>query len=128
VTYLLIGVGGALGANVRYLVSTWAAGRFGTAFPYGTLIVNLAGSFLLGFFMGVVTVWLDADAETRIVVAVGVLGAETTFSTFAYETVALLRQGAYGAAVRNLLGSAILGILCAAAGLALADLVTGGAW
>jgi fluoride exporter len=124
--FLLIGAGGAIGANLRYLVSTWAAARFGTGFPYGTLIANLAGSFAIGLFYGVVTARFHDNVDARLLVATGFLGAETTFSTLSYESVALLRQADLAGALRNLLGSTLLGLACTGAGLVLADLLVGG--
>ncbi|HKG26670.1 MAG TPA: fluoride efflux transporter CrcB [Thermomicrobiales bacterium] len=127
-TFLLISAGAFVGANVRFVVSGWAANRFGTGFPIGTLIVNLAGCFAIGLFLGILTSRFDDDPEARLLVATGFLGAETTFSTFAYESVTLLRGGHYGPALRYVLGSTVLGLAGTAVGLALADLVTGGAW
>jgi fluoride exporter len=120
--FLLIGLGGALGANARYLVSTWAANRWGTAFPYGTLIVNVTGSFLLGCVLTVVVVRFGDDLDTRLLIATGFFGAYTTFSTFAFETLALTRQGGYLAATVNVLGTTLLALAGAAAGIALASL------
>jgi CrcB protein len=126
--FLLIGAGAFVGANVRFVVSGWAANRLGTGFPYGTLIVNLAGCFLIGLFLGVLTARFDDNVEARLLVATGFLGAETTFSTFAYESVVLLRSGEYGAALWNVLCSTGLGLACTAIGLGLADVVSGGIW
>jgi CrcB protein len=126
--FLLIGLGGIVGANLRYAVSGWAATRFGAGFPYGTLIVNLAGCFVIGLFLGVLTARFPDQTDARLLVATGFLGAETTFSTFAYESVILIREGTYGTAIRNVLGSTVLGLICTAIGLALADVVVGGAW
>lgn len=117
---LLVSLGGALGANTRYLVSTWAAGRFGTAFPYGTLLVNVAGSLLLGFVLGLLATRFGDNPSARLALATGFLGAETTFSTFAYETIALIRAGDYPAAGRNILGNMVLGLAAVATGLAIA--------
>lgn len=122
---LLIGLGGVLGANARYLVSTWAADRFGTAFPYGTFLINASGSFLIGFVLTVVVNQLSNSSAVRLLVATGFLGAYTTFSTFAYETVALLRQGDIRPALINALGSAALGVSGASAGILLAALLAG---
>jgi len=123
---LLVGLGGALGANARYLVSTWAADRFGTAFPAGTLIANVGGSLLMGVVLGVVAARFGDDPAPRLLVAAGFLGAETTFSTFAYETIALIRLNDYGGAFRNVAGNVALGLAGAAAGLAIAAAAT--AW
>jgi len=126
--FFLVSLGGVLGANVRYLVSTWAASRFGTAFPYGTLIVNAAGSLLMGLVLGVLHARFGDDPSARLAIATGFLGAETTFSTFAFETIALVRLNDYVAAVRNVLGNVALGLTAAAAGLAIAGTATGTAW
>jgi CrcB protein len=127
-TFLLISAGAIIGANVRFVISGWAANRFGTRFPYGTLIVNLAGCFVIGLFLGVLTARFHDDPEAHLLVATGFLGAETTFSTFAVESVLLLRNREYALALRYLAGSVGLGLLATAAGLALADILTGGAW
>jgi CrcB protein len=122
---LLVGLGGVLGANARYLISTWAAGRFGTAFPYGTFGINASGSLLIGFLLTVVVDRLGNDPAARWLVATGFLGAYTTFSTFAYETVALLRQGDIRPALTNALGSAALGVSGCLAGILLAEFIAG---
>ncbi len=124
-TYVLVALGGLLGANARYLVSTWSAARWGTSFPFGTLLINVTGSFVMGFFLRVLAGRFDDNADARLLVATGFLGAYTTFSTFAFESVALLRQRNLDAALRNLLGSAVLGIAGAAGGIALAATVVG---
>jgi CrcB protein len=126
-TFLLISLGGVLGANARFLISTWAAGRLGTEFPYGTLLANIGGSLLIGLLFGAFHSLLSADANARLVLATGFLGAETTFSTFAYETIALVRFGDYRDAVRNVAMNVALGLAATVAGFALASSVTGGA-
>jgi CrcB protein len=90
--YLIVGIGGFIGANARYLVGTWAAQRWGTAFPYGTFIVNITGCFVLGFFatLALRLAWND---NWRLLIAVGFVGAFTTFSTFEYDTLQLIAQG-----------------------------------
>ena len=87
---------GAGTAGTRYLVALWTAQRFGTAFPYGTLLVNAIGSFLLGAIMhvGVSTELLAPNV--RIALAVGVLGGFTTYSSFSWETLRYLQEGAWG--------------------------------
>ncbi|MCC7209371.1 MAG: fluoride efflux transporter CrcB [Anaerolineae bacterium] len=117
-TFLLIGIGGFVGANARYFVSTWAAAQFGQTFPLGTLIINVAGSCLLGAFIGWAGNHISLDPRVRLFVAVGFFGAFTTFSTFANESVALARAGDWIGALVNVmstnilcLGGAFLGLL-----------------
>ncbi len=117
---ILVGIGGLLGANARYLVSVWAARRIGPNFPYGTLIVNLSGSLLLGFLVTVIAGLAAYEREVQLLVPVGFVGAYTTFSTFAYESVGLVRRRAYGLAVTNVLGSTMLGLLGAWIGIVVA--------
>ena len=123
--FVLIGLGGVLGANARYLVSLWAANRWGVAFPYGTLLINATGSFLIGFVLALVAARFGDSAEGRLLLVTGFLGAYTTFSTFAFETVALSRQRDHWPALANLLGSAVLGVGAAVAGILLATALAG---
>jgi CrcB protein len=98
---LLVSLGGALGTGARYLVSTWTLERFGTAFPWGTLAVNVVGSLLLGAVMhfGLETEALSPTA--RIAIASGVLGGFTTYSSFSYETLRYLQTGEWSTALVN---------------------------
>lgn len=120
--YLSIMGGAVLGANVRYLVSLWAAKRFGPGFPLGTLLVNVTGSVLLGFAVALAAEWPAVSALLPLV-AVGFCGSYTTFSTLAYETVALARQRSFGAALANILASVLLGVVGAALGARLAGVL-----
>jgi fluoride exporter len=115
--FLLISLGAILGANARYWLGDWAAQRFGPAFPYGTLLINLTGSFILGLFMTLATERLLIDPRWRLLVAVGFLGAYTTFSTYTYESINLLLKGQWAAGLLNLLGSALAGLLAVSAGI-----------
>lgn len=119
-TFLLIGVGSILGANTRYYLSVLAASRWGTAFPYGTLLINVTGSLIIGFFFGLVAARFGTSATARLVLATGFLGSYTTFSTFAFETVALSRSREHHLALVNALGSIALGVVATASGLMLA--------
>ena len=94
----LISLGGAFGTAARYLLSVWLLRTLGPAFPYGTLAVNVIGSFLLGVIMqaGLDTTILSPTA--RVVLGTGVMGGFTTYSTFNYETLQYLQQGAWAAA------------------------------
>ncbi len=118
-TLLFIGLGGFIGANARYLVSTWAAQRFGAAFPWGTLLINFSGSCLLAIFLTWAASRATLDPRVRLFVAVGFFGAYTTFSTFANESLALLQAGNWIAAVSNVLGTNLVCILGAMVGVAL---------
>lgn len=107
--FLLISLGAILGANARYWLGDWAAKCWGNAFPVGTLVINLSGSFLLGLFMVFFTERLALDPRWRMLIAVGFLGAYTTFSTYTYESINLFLKGQWMEASVNLFGSAILG-------------------
>jgi CrcB protein len=124
-TYLLIALGGIVGANARYLVSVWAADRFGVTFPYGTFIVNVTGSFVMGIFLTVVADRFGNGPNARFLVATGFLGAYTTFSTFGYETIALARRGALRLALTNVFGNAALAVAGAGLGIVLANALGG---
>jgi CrcB protein len=115
-----IGLGGVLGANARYQVGIWAADRWGTVFPWGTLIINVTGSLVLGFFLTLVTERFSGRPTTRLFVATGFLGAYTTFSTFGYETVRLLQDGDLLRALANVVASLTLGIAAVFLGIAAA--------
>ena len=110
--YLAISVGGIVGALARYVVGVWAATDWGwgTDFPWGTLLINVSGSLLLGFYLTRVTERVAGRATTRLFVATGFCGAFTTFSTMSYETVALLQQGAFPAALGYIAASVVLGL------------------
>ena len=112
---LAIAAGGAIGALLRYWTSIAVHSKFGTAFPYGTLIVNILGSLLMGFLYIWLIDRLVAGPAVRAFLLIGVLGAFTTFSTFSMETLNLLEAGQVGKALVNVLASVTLCI--AAAGL-----------
>jgi len=114
---LWISIGAVLGANLRYWVGDWAAQRFGSGFPYGTLLINLTGSFLLGLIISMSMENFIIDPRLRLLLTVGFLGSYTTFSTYAYESVALISQGQWGLGLFNLIGSSLLGVLFAVLGI-----------
>jgi CrcB protein len=107
--YVLVAVGGAIGSVARYGVGEWVASVLGTAFPWGTLIVNIVGSFIIGAVAALAG--SDAPAITdnaRLFLAVGVCGGFTTFSAFSLQTLALIQAGAWPQAVLNIAGSVVL--------------------
>ena len=110
-TFLWIGLGGFLGANARYWLGQWLAARWGTAFPFGTLAVNALGSFVLAFLLTSATNRVSVPAGVRIFLTIGFLGGFTTFSSFSYETIGLLEQERWVAALMNLVTNAGLGLL-----------------
>lgn len=114
--WLYVAAGGALGAMARYGVAGWVQDGNGFHFPWGTLAVNVVGSVLIGLSLRYLEV-SPATAELRALVTVGLIGAFTTFSTFSYETVALLEDRAFGRALGYSIGSLALGIVAVYAGI-----------
>ncbi|HEY3355192.1 MAG TPA: fluoride efflux transporter CrcB [Polyangia bacterium] len=101
--FLWICLGGAAGTGARYLLTVWTAAALGTRFPYGTLAVNLIGSFLIGVIMQVGLTTEVLSPTTRMALTTGIMGGFTTYSTFSYETVRYLQQGAWGLGALNIL-------------------------
>ena len=117
-TYLAISIGAVLGANARFLIGGWVAERYGSPFPWATLLVNVSGSFLLGFILTLVSERSIGPWWVRPGLAIGFLGSYTTFSTFSYETLRLVESGSLLAAGANVAGSvtaALLGVFLGAA-------------
>ena len=110
-TIVAIGIAGALGALARYGLDGVVSRRLPSSFPWGTFVVNMSGAFVLGFLMTLMMEQLTTAAWLRSALAIGLLGAYTTFSTLSYETYRLLEDGAVGLAAANMLGSAALGLL-----------------
>jgi fluoride exporter len=98
--FFWICLAGAAGTGTRYLIALWAAQRFGSAFPFGTLIVNLFGCFAIAAVMQAALV-LSWSATVRSAIAIGFIGGLTTYSSFNYETSRLLEEGAFRAAALN---------------------------
>ena len=117
---LWISVGAVVGANLRYLVAQQVAKWTGPAFPYGTLAINISGSFILGFFLVWTTDRVVADPRWRLLIAVGFCGGYTTFSSFAYESFALVEQGEWLAAAANVVASNLLSLVAVVLGAVLA--------
>jgi fluoride exporter len=109
--WISIAVGGAAGALLRYLVSGWAYALLGEGFPWGTLSVNVIGSFLIGFLWRLFD-QITITPNVRTLIFVGGLGAFTTFSTYGLESLNLLRSGQYKLGMLNILGSNVVGISC----------------
>lgn len=122
--FFWICLAGAAGVGTRYLVGLWAGERFGTSFPYGTLIVNVAGCFLIALVMQTALNVASFSPTLRLALTTGFLGGLTTYSSFAWETTKLVQDGARGAALWNF---GITTLACFAAvvlGLVLAQALT----
>lgn len=120
--FALVALGGAMGAVLRYAVAGWVQDLGGARFPWGTLAVNVLGSFLLAYLIGAQLGAASGPLGDRHFWAIGVLGAFTTYSTFSYETVALLTAGDWTAAAANVTSSLALGLAAAVLGLRLGTL------
>jgi CrcB protein len=119
--YLAVGGAGFVGSTLRLFVATVCGRLFGVGFPIGTLVINLSGSFFLGWFMTTIANRYPVSDTTRLAIAVGFVGAYTTFSTFMYESNSLLREAAMLKAAANILGSLVLGLLAVRGGIWLAS-------
>lgn len=120
--YLYLAAGGVVGVLSRYQLGVWLTPthRTGSAFPLATLVINITGSFLLGFLMRFLAD-IDVSREVRMMLVVGLCGGYTTFSTFSYEMMTLLREGAWGSAFLYTFLSLMGSLLACLAGYALAE-------
>lgn len=124
---LLVCAGGALGSGARYLVGSWAGQAWGPGFPWGTLAVNLAGSFLIGVVMVLGIETAVISEEWRVFLAVGIMGGFTTYSSFNHETLALAQRGHWGLAFAYVAATVLGGWAAGVAGLVLARGLASGA-
>ena len=118
--FVMVSLGAIAGANLRYILSRYAAKLVGPVFPYGTLIINLTGSFIVGWFMIWTTERVLVDPRWRLLVVVGFCGGFTTFSSYAFESMAYLEQGQWLLMTTNILANNLLCMAAAIAGMALA--------
>lgn len=118
--YLWIAIGAVIGASARYYLSVHIARSFSSSFPYGTLLINITGSLVLGFFLVLTMERTLVDVRWRWLVAIGFCGSYTTFSSYAFETFALLEQGQFLLAASNILASNLLCLASVLTGAALA--------
>lgn len=123
--WLLVIVGAAVGAPLRYLTDRFVQSRHDTVFPWGTCAVNVAGSLVLGLLTGAVAGGA-ASSSLQLLLGTGLCGALTTYSTFSYETLRLAEDGARLFAVANVVVSVVAGLGAVFAGVALAEAVWGG--
>ena len=118
--FLAISSAAIVGANLRYLLSRIAARHFGPVFPYGTLFINIVGSFIVGFFIIWTTERVLIDPRWRLLVVIGFCGSFTTFSSYAFETMSYFEQGQWALMLTNVLSNNLLCLGGALAGMALA--------
>lgn len=121
--FLTISAGAILGANARYVISRFAAKILGPVLPYGTLLINITGSVIVGFFMVWATERVLLDPRWRLFVVIGFCGAYTTFSSYAFETMAYFERGQWALMLGNILANNLLCLLGAVAGMALARIL-----
>ena len=117
---LLVAAGGAIGASLRYLTGIAALRWFGANFPWGTLMVNVIGSFAMGVLAEFIVRKLGASNELRLLLMTGLLGGYTTFSAFSLDAILLIERGAYSAATGYILANVVGSILALLLGLMLA--------
>ena len=118
-SYLLVFVGGGIGASLRHAVNMISARGLGTAFPWGTFIINISGSLVMGLIAGYLAFKGGASQPWRLFVMTGILGGYTTFSAFSLDAALLYERGEIGSALFYVLGSVVLSIAGLFAGLAL---------
>lgn len=122
--YVAVGAGAVLGANLRYVVATYAAARWGGDFPYGTLLINISGAFVIGLFLAFLSSRTELSPLLRLFVATGFLGGYTTFSSYTWEALTLATDGAWVSAAVYVGASNILGVLGVWLGTTLGSLTT----
>jgi fluoride exporter len=120
VNFVVVSLGALVGANLRYILSRYAAKILGPVFPYGTLIINISGSFIVGWFMIWTTERVLVDPRWRLLVVVGFCGGFTTFSSYAFESMAYFEQGQWLLMTVNVFANNLLCMAAAIAGMALA--------
>ena len=109
--YVMIAIGGAIGAIARFWVAAYVGQRMGTRFPYGTFLINISGSFLIGLIMTVLTERTHLSPNWRYLIPIGFIGAYTTFSTFEFETLRAMQDGQFIGGAMNVVASVLVGFL-----------------
>jgi CrcB protein len=107
----MVGVGGCLGSILRFWLGSYIGGKMGTRFPYGTFLVNMSGSFLIGLVLAFLTARSQSSPYWRYLIAIGFIGGYTTFSSFEYETLRAIQDGQFTIGLLNIVLSVVLGFL-----------------
>lgn len=108
---IYVGIGGLIGSVLRYVISTYAPKMFGNQLPYGTLIVNVLGGFLIGFIVELSMTTELISPDLKLFLTTGIMGGLTTFSTFSFETITLLSSGSYTVGILNICLNLFLSLL-----------------
>ncbi|HTZ17652.1 MAG TPA: fluoride efflux transporter CrcB [Dissulfurispiraceae bacterium] len=119
----IVGIGGFVGAIVRYALAVWIGQAWGRSFPLGTFVINVTGSFLIGLLMTLFTERYSFDPAWRLLFVVGFLGAYTTFSTFEYETGKLIKDSEWFYALKNIVLSVTVGFIALKCGEVFAKII-----
>jgi CrcB protein len=122
---LVVGLGAAVGANLRYVLGAWVAQRLGSGFPYGTLLINVVGCLAIGALLTLAATRVPLSEPVRLLLVTGLLGGFTTFSSFGYETYALIGGGNWLGAALYAAASLILGLGAVFLGAAAVRLLSG---
>lgn len=109
--YFAVGVGGFIGSIARFWLATYVGQRMGTRFPYGTFLINVSGSFLIGFVMTILTERTHLSPIYRYLIPIGFIGGYTTFSTFEYETLRAIQDGQFAIGLLNIVLSVLVGFV-----------------
>jgi len=105
----MVGLGGCLGSILRFWLGSYIGGRLGSRFPYGTFVINVTGSFLIGMILTILAEKTQWSPNWRYLIPIGFIGGYTTFSTFEYETFRLVQDGQMVTAMLNVVGSVVIG-------------------
>jgi CrcB protein len=108
--YLMVGIGGGLGSILRFWLGSYVGSKMGTRFPYGTFVINITGSFLIGIVFAFLTARSQWSPYWRYLIPIGFIGGYTTFSSFEFETLRTLQEGQFGIGLLYVIASVVLGL------------------
>jgi CrcB protein len=109
--YLMVGIGGCLGSILRFWLGSYIGNKMGTRFPYGTFVINITGSFLIGLVFALLTVKTEWSPNWRYLIPIGFIGGYTTFSSFEFETLRSMQDGQIGLGLLYVAASVVVGFV-----------------